>query len=57
MRAGLETTFRSEYLTYRALWHAARQMHDVGEKDEAHGFWSILASTLFIFTAYEGFVE
>jgi hypothetical protein len=51
------TTFQSEYLTYRALWHAARQMHDNGEKDDAHGFWSILAAALFIYTAYEGFVN
>jgi hypothetical protein len=44
-------------LTYRSLWHAAEQLRVNGEKDDDNGFWSLLAATLFVFIAYEGFLN
>lgn len=55
--AGLETAFRSEYLTYRALWLGAQQFFDDRENDDKHGFWSLAAAALFVFMAYEGFLN
>ena len=50
-------TYRSEHYTYRSLWSAAERLRELGETDDANGFWSLLAATLLAFTAFEGFVN
>jgi hypothetical protein len=45
-----------EYFNYRILWDGALRLHDVGkERDE--GFHFELAACLFIYLAFEGFVN
>ena len=49
--------YQDEHLTYRSLWHAARRLYEAGLSNESSGLSSILAATLFVFTAYEGFTN
>jgi hypothetical protein len=52
-----EVDWQSEQFTYRVLWHAATALRAKGEAAEHGGFWSLLASLVLAYTAYEGFLN
>lgn len=49
--------YESELITFRSLWHAAGVLREAGEKDDSNGFWSLMAATVLVYTAYEGFTN
>ena len=52
-----QVDYESQHFTYRSIWHAAQVLRDAGERDEAQGFWSLMAATILVHTAYEGFLN
>ncbi len=54
---GVQVDWESEHITYRSIWHAAQVLRGAGEKDQSNGFWSLMAATILVYTAYEGFAN
>ena len=52
-----EVDWESEHITYRSIWHAAQVLREAGEKNQSNGFWSLMAATVLVSTAYEGFAN
>jgi hypothetical protein len=52
-----EVNWESEHITYRSIWHAANVLKQAGDKDEDNGFWSLMAATVLVHAAFEGFVN
>ena len=56
-RDAARVDWEGEHITFRSIWHAATVLRHAGEKDEAEGFWSLMAAAVLLHAAYEGFLN